>query len=224
MAVSLYGTGGLDNFNVLFMSEIASITPTGGTTTGGIPLASANFVAPSVTQWASAASFLGLPSIADKTLAGGVAVVYSNPNQGSAGAFSYSNTGTLPQVFNYIWGNGASGGTAGTTLMGEFGFTGGTVSVNGVSLVGPNASGEGWAAVGPASLTGLGSLPAGSGLPGTTVTIGVDPTAGYLTTLPFEPLPTTFGTPGADFIINETISGTLVRQPRGFCRYIRWKW
>ena len=93
--------------------------------------------------------------------------------------------------------------------MGEFGFTGGTVSVNGVSLVGPNASGEGWAAVGPASLTGLGSLPAGSGLPGTTVTIGVDPTAGYLTTLPFEPLPTTFGTPGADFIINETISGTL---------------
>ena len=78
----LYGTGGLDNFNVLFMSEIASITPTGGTTTGGIPLASANFVAPSVTQWASAASFLGLPSIADKTFSGGCGGRVLQPQSG----------------------------------------------------------------------------------------------------------------------------------------------
>jgi hypothetical protein len=205
----LYGTNGLDNFNLLFMSEVDSVTPTGGTTTGGIPLSSYSFVAPSVSQWATAASFLGLPSIADKTSAGGVAVVYSNPNQGPAGAFSYSNPGTIPQAFNYIWGNGASGGTAGTRVMGELGFTGGTTSVNGVSLVGPNSTGEGWTAIGPTSLAGLSSILVGNGLPGTTVTVAVDPTAGYLTTLPLAPLPTTFGSPGADFLVNETISGTL---------------
>lgn len=196
-----YG-GSVDNFNVLFMSQIAS-TPTSSGTAG---LVNITFAAPSVANWDAVVTALGLPSIADKSGSGSVAVLYSNPYNPYSYATSHGTS--VAQNFNYIYGNGATGGSSGTTILGELGFKG-SVTGSGSSQVTLAAAGEGWVAVGPPNLSGAQTTNVGTSLPGSNITIAIDPTNGYLTTLGFVPQVTAFGGPGADFSASETLAGVL---------------
>ena len=188
------------NFNVLFMSQITSISsnPTPG-------LFNINFGAASVSNWDNVVTSLGLGSVADKTAAGSVAILYSNPNS----AFSYSNPGTLAQVFSTIYGG------PGVTNLGELGFNGAMTGSGSSAVTLANSTGQEWNAVGPANLAGAQALTIGTALPGTNITIAIDPTSGFISTLPLAPLfippNATFGFSGgtADFSASETLAGTI---------------